>query len=233
MSRLSITDGLAVRDRIAFILAAAVAACLMVADSPVMASSGDHLWNLRENHQVFFADNDSWVRPWQSGYGYDTGWGSFVGGHNGYFLWDPMGAAGNSIDGSLSLNRGVSTQFHLWTYLYVSVPKTISLTGEGDCVPRWFLNYQFDSPHEFIVGDPTDIGLSAGWNRLDITGYNQNSGFLFESSPLASQVSIMNTLPVPEPSTLIVAIASILVVSALKWLARQCNRRLGVTSDQG
>jgi len=201
-----------------FALVAVVVLLPSVASAETM---GDHLWNVRENHEGFFDNNDSWVRPWRSST--EDGWGEFQGGHSGYFQWTPMGTTGNPLDGSLSLNRGIDTQFDAWTYLYVPMATTVSLTGDGDCVPRWFLNYQFDSPldspHEFVVGDPTDISLSAGWNRLDITGYSQDAGFLFTTDALASQVSIMNTSPVPEPST-ICALASLLATGGVVFLVR-------------
>jgi hypothetical protein len=183
---------------------------------------GDHLWNLRENYQAFFAVNVPYVRPWEGAY--DDGYGMFVGPppYGGPFPWDTSSTTGNALDGSLSIARGVDHQFDAWTYLYVSTPTTVTLTGDGDCVPRWFLNYQLDSPQQFPLGAPASINLSTGWNRLDITGYNQNAGFLFTSDALASQVSIMNTSPVPEPSTTC-ALASLLIVVGLVWFIR--NRR--------
>jgi hypothetical protein len=190
----------------------------LVAVLPCLASFaraetlGNHLWNLRQNGQYFFDNNDSWVRPWE--FNQDDGYGEFQGGHQGSFPWGNTSTAGNSADGSLSLIRGVDTQFDAWTYLYVPTPATISLTGQGDCVPCWFLNYQFDSPQQFPLGDSASINLSAGWNRLDITGYNQSDGFSFESGALASQVSVMNTSPVPEPST-ISGLTSLLVTGVL------------------
>jgi hypothetical protein len=142
------------------------------------------------------------------------------GGHQGDFPWITSSTTGNPADGSLSIARGVDHQFDAWTYLYVPMPTTVSLTGDGDCVPRWFLNYQFDSPHEFPLGSPASINLSAGWNRLDITGYNQNRGFLFESGALVGQVSIMNTSPVPEPSS-ICALVSLLASGSFVLLIRR------------
>jgi probable HAF family extracellular repeat protein len=165
---------------------------------------GTNLWNLRENNQYFFDNNDSWVRPWRTTY--DDGYGMFVGPapDDGDFSWNTSSTTGNPLDGSLTLIRGVDHQFDAWTYLYVPTPTIISLTGQGDCVPCWFLNYAFDSPQQFPLGDDSaTINLVAGWNRLDITGYNQSDGFLFTSGSLASQVAVMNTSPVPEPSSLV------------------------------
>jgi hypothetical protein len=102
----------------------------------------------------------------------------------------------------------------------VSAPKTISLIGQGECVPRWFLNYAFDSPQEFPVGSPASLSLIAGWNRLDITGYNQNTDFLFETSPLVSQVAIMNTLPVPEPSSICTLFSLVAGASLVRLISK-------------
>jgi len=178
---------------------------------------GDHLWNVRENTEGFFHNNVPYVRPWH--FAVDDGWGEFVGPppYGLDFHWDTASTIGNPVDGTLSLDRGMDTQFHAWTYLYASAPTPISLAGDGDCVPRWFLNYAFDSPQEFPLGSPATINLVAGWNRLDITGYNQNTDFLFETSALTSQVYAMNTsiITVPEPSTLV--LLGIGTVALLVW----------------
>jgi len=202
------------------IFCAALAICGAMSVSAFGETMGDHLWNLRENAEGFFTNNVPWVRPWRTAY--DDGWGMFVGPppYGGDFHWDTNSTTGNPLDGSLSIARGVDHQFDAWTYLYVSTPRIVSLTGDGDCVPRWFLNYQFDAPQQFPLGAPASINLSAGWNRLDITGYNQNTDFLFESGALASQVSIMNTSRVPEPSTLC-GLASLLATGGIFLLVRR------------
>jgi hypothetical protein len=183
---------------------------------------GNHLWNYRENAEDFFGANDSWVRPWRTIV--DDGEGRFVGGHNGDFVWDPIGAVGNPLDGSLSLDRPRDHQFHVWTYVYVPTPKSILLDGAGDCVPRWFLNLNFDSPQIFPDGAPATINLLAGWNRLDITGYNQYDPFTFDSGPLASQVDMMNSsiYIASEPST----ICSLCVLSLVGGIAVIMRRHL-------
>ena len=186
---------------------------------------GNNLWNMRENPQDFFHDNVPYIRPWRGAY--DDGWGMFVGPapYGGPFPWVTSSTTGNPVDGSLSLVRGVDTQFHVWTYLYVSTPTIVPLAGDGDCVPRWFLNYAFDSPQQFPLGTPASINLAAGWNRLDITGYNQNAGFQFESGALASQVSIMNSSPVPEPSTICAIVSMLATGSAVLLIRRQVSQR--------
>ena len=154
---------------------------------------GNNLWSLRENADDKFHDNVPYVRPWRTTV--DDGWGEFVGPppYGGYFPWGATGTIGNPADGSLSIDRGADHQFDAWTYLYVPTARTVSLFGQGDCVPRWFLNGAFGAPQQFPLSSPASINLVAGWNRLDITGYNQNSSFLFETDALASQVQIMNT----------------------------------------
>jgi PKD repeat protein len=74
----------------------------------------------------------------------------------------------------------------------VETDQTISLYGNGDCVPRVFVNYAFDSPITF-VGGYASLALQSGWNRIDITGYNQNEGYGFTCGALASLVDTMNS----------------------------------------
>jgi PKD repeat protein len=56
-------------------------------------------------------------------------------------------------------------------------------------VPRLFLNYAFDAPMHF----PAGLSLSSGWNRIDISGYNQNDSYTFNCGALANLVDVMNT----------------------------------------
>lgn len=105
-------------------------------------------------------------------------------GNLGSFSWN-VGSLGNI---SLSGNRDI--QWHAWTFVYVNENKNITLQGNGDCVPRVFINNNFDSPKEF----PAVLNLITGWNRIDITGYNQNDSYSFGmSTELASLVTIMNS----------------------------------------
>ena len=150
------------------------------------ANSGDHLWNFRQNADDRFHSNEAWVRPWR--YNHDDGWGRWVGGYSYELQWGPVSTIGNA-DGSFTISRSRDHQFHAWTYVYVANAKTITYNGGGDCVPRVFLNYAFDSPMEF----PTPLNLVSGWSRIDVTGYNQNSGYTFSCAGLANLVDIMNT----------------------------------------
>ncbi|MHC4568663.1 MAG: PKD domain-containing protein, partial [Planctomycetota bacterium] len=51
----------------------------------------------------------------------------------------------------------------------------------------------FDSPITF-VGGYASLALQSGWNRIDITGYNQNEGYGFTCGALASLVDTMNSV---------------------------------------
>ena len=153
--------------------------------------SGDNLWNFRQNADDRFHSNEAWLRPWRGSS--DDGWGCWVGGYSYELAWGDQSTVGSS-DGSLTISRDRDYQFHVWTYVYVAVGKTITFNGGGDCVPRVFLNRAFDAPMEF----PASLTLAGGWNRIDMTGYNQNSGYTFTCSGLAALVDIMSsTLPPP------------------------------------
>jgi exo-beta-1,3-glucanase (GH17 family) len=162
---------------------------------------GDNLWNIRVNPGDYFHSNEAWVRPWR--YDYEDGWGQFQGGYSYEFKWHETltqnsgnigGLSWNiSPRGDLSISGDRDIQWHAWTYVYVSCPKSIIFNiqpGTSDCVPRSFLNTNFNSPFEF----PCTYTLTSGWNRIDITGYNQNQGYSFVlSTELVNCVEIMNS----------------------------------------
>jgi hypothetical protein len=162
---------------------------LALAFCQVSWAQGDNLWNIRENGDDRFHDNEPWLRPWR--YDYDDGWGRWVGYWSYEVLWGPVSTVGNS-DGSFSISRSRDTQFHVWTYVRVETDQTISLYGDGDCVPRAFVNYAFDSPIGFVAYHAS-LALNSGWNRIDITGYNQNEGYGFTCGALAELVDAMNS----------------------------------------
>jgi hypothetical protein len=153
-------------------------------------AQGDNLWNIRENADDRFHENTPWLRPWR--YNYDDGVGRWVGYWTYEVPWGSVSTTGNS-SGALSVSRSRDHQFHAWTYVYVTNAKNITLTGGGDCVPRVFLNYEFDSP----MGFSANLNLNSGWNRIDITGYNQNDSYYFTCGSLADLVDIMNSSEIP------------------------------------
>ena len=159
---------------------------LALALCQVSWAQGNNLWNIRENADDRFPENTPWLRPWRTSY--DDGWGRWVGYWSYELQWGPVSTTGSS-SGALSISRSRDHQFHAWTNVYVADAKTITLSGGGDCVPRVFLNYGFDSP----MGFPASLNLNSGWNRIDITGYNQNDSYSFTCGSLANLVDIMNS----------------------------------------
>jgi hypothetical protein len=168
---------------------------------PARAQSltGDHRWNFRQDADDRFHANEAWVQPGR--YNYDDGWGRWCGGYEYEIPWGSTGAIGNT-NGSFTISRDRDHQFHAWTFVRVAGPKDIVFNGSGDCVPRAFLNTNFDLPLEF----PATLHLVDGWNRIDISGYNQNSGYTFSCDALAGLVDVMdsaqvdpNRPPVAEP----------------------------------
>ena len=153
-------------------------------------AQGDNLWNIRENADDRFHDNTPWLRPWRSSV--DDGVGRWVGQWSYEVPWGPVSTIGGS-NGSLSISRTQDHQFHVWTYVHVATAQTISLYGAGDCVGSVFVNYAFDNRITF-AGNYATLALNSGWNRIDITGYNQNSGYTFTCGALASLVDAMNSI---------------------------------------
>lgn len=181
------------------ILVAFFSSVELTAKTAYAQSAGDDLWNIRANSDDRFHDNDSWLRPWR--YDHDDGWGIWVGGHSYPVEWyhgpctqlsGALGGLSWNIDpnGNLSIGAARDWQWHAWSYVYVDVAKSLYIPASGDCVPRMFLNYAFNTPIQF----PGTLNLVAGWNRIDLTGYNQNSGYAFDLNyPLANHVDIMNS----------------------------------------
>ena len=164
---------------------------------------GNNLWNIRHNGDDRFHSNEAWLRPWV--YDYDNGWGRWVGGYTYEFQWyngpytqssGSLGGFSWTIDstGNLEIVGAKDNQWHVWTYVYVDTPKVLTITGTADAVLSYFLNYAFDNRIE----GPANLNLISGWNRIDITGYNQNDSYSFNLNyALANNVDKMNSEPLP------------------------------------
>ena len=161
-----------------------------------LSSFADNLWSFRWNGDDRFHDNEPWLRPWD---GNNEAQGRWVGRWTYAVPWSQTylqssGSANGiswSIDarGNLTVSADRDRQWHAWTYVYAGEPRVITIPAGGDCVPRCVLNYDFDHPLSF----PVTLNLQAGWNRIDITGYNQNSGYTFNLNyALADNVDIMS-----------------------------------------
>jgi hypothetical protein len=171
------------------------------------AFCSDNLWNIRVNAEDFFHSNEAWVRPWRGST--DDGWGQFRGGYGYEFQWhhgpyaQPSGSVSSTLSwtingqGKLKVAGTRDHQWHAWTYVYVSAPKTLEIPfakGNGTCVPRFFVNEDFDTPYQYIDKTYVTLHLVAGWNRIDISGYNQNDNFNFDLNyNLAKNVDRMNS----------------------------------------
>jgi len=188
MRRVVVPQRSARNTSVVLVVAGVLLSVLGVHAARAQLPSGDHLWNFRQNADDRFHSNEAWLRPWR--YNYEDGWGRWVGGYSYELKWGGTSTLGNS-NGSFTISRDRDYQFHAWTFVYVTSPKAITFNGAGDCVPRVFLNSTFDLPAEF----PATLNLVDGWNRIDITGYNQNSGYAFSCGALATLVDIMNSSP--------------------------------------
>jgi len=54
--------------------------------------------------------------------------------------------------------------------------RDVVFPGPGDCVPVLDFDKAFDSPIRY-QGPPIVVHLSAGRHRVDVCGFNQNSGY--------------------------------------------------------
>lgn len=151
----------------------ALCAAISIAGQAVAGGIGDGLWNLRENGDDRFHSNESIVRPWR--YNYDDGVGKWVGNHSYDIPWTSAGTIGDG-SGGFSISRGRDQQWSAWTWIYLTEARVVEFVGTGDCVPVLYVDKEFDAGIRY-VGDPIKLHLSAGRHRVDITGYNQNSGY--------------------------------------------------------
>ncbi|MBI5115223.1 choice-of-anchor J domain-containing protein [Candidatus Poribacteria bacterium] len=161
-------------------------------------AESNNTWVIRYNADDRFNSNESWLRPWRGDFWEETG--RWVGFYSYEVPWTSLGAwqsgsiAGFSwstgSNGEITITSDRDYQFWIYIWAYVREAKTVTLQGGGDCVPRCFLNFSFDSPIQF----PATLNLIAGWNRIDITGYNQNQGYTFQiTTPLGREVDVINS----------------------------------------
>ena len=164
-------------------------------------TSGDHLFNMRHHFAQLFDSNEYVLYPHYSG---SSNQGIFSNGDvvdwsriytqtrypdDSYRDWT-QDSAGNLI------YLGVrDTAFYGWTYLFCLDGKSVSLQGETD-VGYIFLNGDYANPYRL----PITLPLRAGYNLLELTGYNQNDFSRFNlTSALANQVDLMNSSQVVVP----------------------------------
>jgi len=166
---------------------------------------GDRLWNIRHNADDRFHSNDAWIKPWR--YGYDDGWGKWEGGYSYDLQWyngpytqpsgDLNGFSWFIIGGNLEIHGARDNQWHAWTYVYSATPKSLSIPGiDNGSVARIFVNSDINNPDfNYPTQFPATINLAEGWNRIDITGYNQNDSYSFCLNYfLAGNVEYMTSL---------------------------------------
>ncbi|MBI2885553.1 MAG: VCBS repeat-containing protein [Candidatus Omnitrophica bacterium] len=156
---------------------------------------GSNLWNVRFASKDWGDENGAPLYPSQI-----VSWSE-----TSPTFTQPSGSAPGltwNINGQGNLSVGADRDMNLyfWTYLFVASPKTASLTfsTSEDSQIRVFLNGTLQE----IPGWPAkSLSLNAGWNLVEITSYNQNSGFGWQlSGSPAGQVDIMNPVQFLQPS---------------------------------
>ena len=146
------------------------------------AQTGNNLWNIRTAGVDLFHSNESYLLPS----------GVFVGacsngtGNGAQLTWgstytQPSGSANgvnwsmNTSTGELNVTGGADTHFHAWTYVYVATARTVSIPlGGGFWAAFHNGTLVRHACNRLWAG--VDINLVAGWNLIELTGYNQNSG---------------------------------------------------------
>lgn len=118
-------------------------------------------------------------------------WGSSIQSSGGF----DIGCVSGSVSGNGDVNMsGCNDHYgHVWTYVYTSVAKTISLshTSANDAVACL---YKEDAGGVSQVTNAGSISLQAGWSLLHITGYHQHQGWgpTTLSGGVKDQVEVMN-----------------------------------------
>lgn len=186
-------------------LLGSVTLCGLHASTALAVPLGDLLWNIRTEHKDYFHSNEATVRPWATNV--DNGQGQFEGNYSYIINWSPPTTTGNG-SGGFNLGGQRDLQFSAWTFVFLKEPGQISLVVDGDCVPVAYADFPTNTTYGLPYNPAYSPTLSAGWHRIDVTGYNQNDGYNFVAN--LSGVDVINSTIIPEPA----AAAPFLLVTA-------------------
>ncbi len=158
------------------------------------ASGTQSLWMVRTASADRFSSNGPTLYP--SGYfsnGAVVSWSDPVTAASGSGNGVSWSTAGN---GSFQASGARDSHVHAWTYVYTSVAKTLSIAATGsDSQLSWFLNGAF-----VVHSANVSLNLVAGWNLIELTGYNQNASYSFNLNyALTSNVDLMHTTQFAAP----------------------------------
>lgn len=140
---------------------------------------GDNLWNVKffgcdvshDNYFILQRDGTPVCGSGNCPGGPGSCWGPIYTQHRlmngGSYDWS-VGSLG-----AIHIHHDRDFQFYGDTWLYVSAPKVLQVPFVAD-VGRMWLNNTDVTPN--AVNDVIPLGLSGGWNHLEITTYNQNQG---------------------------------------------------------
>ncbi|PIQ83299.1 MAG: hypothetical protein COV75_08255, partial [Candidatus Omnitrophica bacterium CG11_big_fil_rev_8_21_14_0_20_63_9] len=153
-------------------------------------------WNVRK------ASLDTGHETWGCAHPYQgLPWGSPSTSGGGFDLGCVSGSVSGNGDVTMS---GCNDHFgHVWTYVYVSQAKTVSLSHSSSNDAVGCL-YREDAGGVSQITNPGSIALQAGWSILHITAYHQHQGWgpTTLGGGLKNQVEVMNpsqiTLGVPQ-----------------------------------
>jgi len=148
-------------------------------------------WNVRK------ANLDTGHETWGCAHPYmGLPWGSPSVASGGFNLGCVSGSVSGT--GDVTMNGCNDTFGHVWTYVYVNTPRTlsVSVTNGSDAVGCL---YREDASGVSAPITGGSISLQAGWSILHITAYHQHQGWgpTTLSGSIKSQVDVMNPSPIP------------------------------------
>jgi RHS repeat-associated protein len=153
---------------------------------------GDNLWNVRYATMDLGDSNDFIIYP-----NPDLPWSSTITQQSFSDNSSPSREWTIGSNGEFNYSAGADTLFHAWTYLFSLTDRQITVNAQAD-VGHIFINH--DYTNAIRTGGNVTLNLKAGYNLIELTGYNTNDRSWFNlSSPIATQIDLMSSVQVSYP----------------------------------
>jgi RHS repeat-associated protein len=158
-------------------------------------AQGDNLWNIRVDDNVYEIyrltyNNNYELYPHWSVYN----WGQIYSQPSG----SDLGLSWNiNVNGDLSVNSPSWRVFYAWTYAYMQNARNLNISCGGNSNHTIYLNADYTNSYR---NTNISLPLKAGYNLIEVTGYNENDFSFNLTADLVGSVDLMNSKQVIIPS---------------------------------